>query len=71
MTIYSLGDKAPQIDPDTWVAPDANVIGDVVLERAPRFGFPPHCAATTNGSPSGQGATFKKTRSCILISGFL
>ena len=39
MTIYSLGDKAPQIDPDTWVAPDANVIGDVVLEAGASVWF--------------------------------
>jgi len=32
MTIYSLDGRAPEIDPDTWIAPDANVIGDVVLE---------------------------------------
>ena len=31
MTIYALGDIAPQIDPGAWVAPDANVIGNVVL----------------------------------------
>ena len=39
MTIYTLGDKAPQIDPDTWVAPDANVIGDVVLEAGASVWF--------------------------------
>lgn len=33
MTIYALADIAPQIDPTAWVAPDANVIGDVVLEE--------------------------------------
>lgn len=32
MTIYSLDGRVPEIDPDTWIAPDANVIGDVVLE---------------------------------------
>ncbi|MBE0452150.1 gamma carbonic anhydrase family protein [Roseovarius autotrophicus] len=32
MTIYALDGHAPQIDPDTWIAPDANVIGKVVLE---------------------------------------
>ncbi|MGE4326291.1 MAG: gamma carbonic anhydrase family protein [Pseudodonghicola sp.] len=32
MTIYALGDDAPQIDADTWVAPDANLIGKVVME---------------------------------------
>ena len=31
MTIYALADIAPQIDPTAWVAPDANVIGNVVL----------------------------------------
>ena len=30
--LYSLpGDRAPQVDPDAWVAPEATVIGDVVL----------------------------------------
>lgn len=29
--IYALGDLVPQIDADTWVAPDANVIGRVRL----------------------------------------
>lgn len=32
MTIYALGDKTPDVRADTWVAPDANVIGQVVLE---------------------------------------
>lgn len=32
MTIYALADNAPQIAPDAWVAPDANVIGKVVME---------------------------------------
>lgn len=31
MTIYALGDKTPTIDDTAWVAPDANVIGHVVL----------------------------------------
>ncbi|MFY9211899.1 MAG: gamma carbonic anhydrase family protein [Aestuariivita sp.] len=34
MSIYALGDKVPQIHADTWVAPDANLIGLVVLEEA-------------------------------------
>ena len=29
--IYTLADLTPQIDPDAWVAPDANVIGNVIL----------------------------------------
>jgi carbonic anhydrase/acetyltransferase-like protein (isoleucine patch superfamily) len=30
--IYSLDDISPKIDPTAWVAPDANIIGQVVLE---------------------------------------
>jgi carbonic anhydrase/acetyltransferase-like protein (isoleucine patch superfamily) len=33
MTIYALGDDTPQIDKDTWVADDANLIGKVVMEE--------------------------------------
>ena len=29
--IYALAERVPQIDPTAWVAPDAAVIGDVVL----------------------------------------
>ncbi|CUH77425.1 gamma carbonic anhydrase family protein [Tropicibacter naphthalenivorans] len=32
MTIYALDGKAPTVAEDAWVAPDANVIGNVVLE---------------------------------------
>ena len=32
--IYELDGVAPQIAPDAWVAPDANLIGKVVLEDA-------------------------------------
>ncbi|APE43462.1 gamma carbonic anhydrase family protein [Sulfitobacter alexandrii] len=32
MTLYALADKKPMVDAFAWVAPDANVIGDVVLE---------------------------------------
>lgn len=39
MTIYALGDKTPTIHPDTWVAPDANVIGQVVLEEGASVWF--------------------------------
>lgn len=32
MTLYALGDLTPTVDATAWVAPDANVIGNVVLE---------------------------------------
>lgn len=37
--IYSLDGIAPEIDDDTWVAPDANLIGRVVLEAGASVWF--------------------------------
>ena len=39
MTLYSLDGHAPQIAEDTWTAPDANLIGRIVLERAASVWF--------------------------------
>ncbi len=39
MTIYALGDKTPVLHTDTWVAPDANLIGQVVLEEGASVWF--------------------------------
>ena len=33
MPIYRLGEHTPQIDPQSWVAPNATLIGQVVLAR--------------------------------------
>ena len=33
MTLYALGDISPTVDESAWVAPDANVIGNIVLEE--------------------------------------
>ena len=39
MTLYALDGNAPQIADDTWVAPDANLIGRVVLDAAASVWF--------------------------------
>ncbi|THH38529.1 gamma carbonic anhydrase family protein [Aliishimia ponticola] len=39
MTLYALGDKQPTCHADTWVAPDSNLIGDVVLAEAASVWF--------------------------------
>lgn len=39
MTLYALGTHAPDLHDDTWVAPDANLIGKVVLEEAASVWF--------------------------------
>ena len=39
MTIYALADRHPRLHEDTWVAPDANLIGEVILEEAASVWF--------------------------------
>ena len=39
MTLYALGADAPQLHADTWVAPDANLIGKVVMEEGSSVWF--------------------------------
>lgn len=39
MTIYALGEHKPQIHDDSWVAPDANLIGQVVIEQGASVWF--------------------------------
>jgi len=39
MTLYALDGVAPQVAEDTWIAPDANVIGNVVLEAGASVWF--------------------------------
>ncbi|MFC6687541.1 gamma carbonic anhydrase family protein [Jhaorihella thermophila] len=39
MTIYALGEHEPQLHEDSWVAPDANLIGKVVLEKGASVWF--------------------------------
>jgi carbonic anhydrase/acetyltransferase-like protein (isoleucine patch superfamily) len=39
MTLYALGDIRPDVDADAWVAPDANVIGNVVLQAGSSVWF--------------------------------
>lgn len=39
MTLYALGAVTPKVDADAWVAPDANVIGKIVLEAGSSVWF--------------------------------
>ncbi|MDC0656668.1 gamma carbonic anhydrase family protein [Leisingera sp. SS27] len=39
MTLFALGADQPQIHEDTWVAPDANLIGKVVMEAGSSIWF--------------------------------
>ena len=39
MTLYSLDGVAPEIAEDSWIAPDANVIGKIVVEEGASIWF--------------------------------
>lgn len=39
MTLFALGAHVPDCHPDTWVAPDANLVGKVVLEEGASVWF--------------------------------
>ena len=39
MTIYSLDGDSPQVAEDSWIAPDANVIGKIVVEEGASVWF--------------------------------
>ncbi len=64
MTIYAFGDHTPQIDDDAWVAPDANIMGQIVLEAATSVWF----CATLRGDNEpivvGQGTNIQEN--CVL-----
>ncbi|MEN8657272.1 MAG: gamma carbonic anhydrase family protein, partial [Marivita sp.] len=39
MTLFSLDGIAPELHEDTWIAPDANLIGRIVVEAAASVWF--------------------------------
>ena len=60
MTLYALGDAQPVCDADCWVAPDANVIGNVVLEQGASVWF---CATLRGDNEQilvGQGSNVQE-----------
>ena len=70
MTIYALGDLAPTIDPDAWVAADANVIGNIVLEAGTSVWF----CSTLRGDGEvihvGRGSNIQENTVCHTDHGF-
>lgn len=68
MTIYALGDLVPELpdDGDVWIAPDANVIGRVIMGQAASVWF----GATLRGDnePITVGAGSNIQENCVLHS---
>jgi carbonic anhydrase/acetyltransferase-like protein (isoleucine patch superfamily) len=64
MTLYSLDGHAPRIAEDTWVAPDANLIGQVVLEAGGSVWF--GCTLRGDNEPITVGAGSNVQENCVL-----
>lgn len=64
MTIYALGEHRPEIHPDTWVAPDANLIGKVVLEEGASVWFGCTIRADHEEIRIGQGTNVQEN--CVM-----
>ncbi|WP_299281869.1 gamma carbonic anhydrase family protein [uncultured Tateyamaria sp.] len=64
MTLYALGDHRPQIAADTWVAPDANLIGQVVLEEAASVWF--GCTIRADHEEIRIGAGSNVQENCVM-----
>ncbi len=64
MTLYALDGIAPEIAEDTWIAPDANLIGHIVVESAASVWF----CATLRGDNEviivGEGSNIQEN--CVL-----
>ncbi|MEP6269800.1 MAG: gamma carbonic anhydrase family protein [Paracoccaceae bacterium] len=60
MTIYALGEHIPNIGADTWVAPDANLIGQVVLEEGASVWFGTTIRADHEEIRVGQGSNVQE-----------
>ena len=64
--IYALGDLTPEIDADTWVAPDANVIGRVRLLRGASVWFTATLRGDNEWIELGEGSNVQE--GCTLHS---
>ncbi|KUJ86037.1 gamma carbonic anhydrase family protein [Ruegeria marisrubri] len=64
MTIYALGPHKPQIHPDTWVAPDANLIGKVVMEEGSSVWF--GCTIRADHEEIRVGAGSNVQENCVM-----
>jgi carbonic anhydrase/acetyltransferase-like protein (isoleucine patch superfamily) len=63
MSIYALDGVVPQIDPTAWVAPDAVVIGNVVL--GPGVGIWPGAVLRGDNEPIVVGANSNVQDTCV------
>lgn len=64
MPIYTLGSVTPAIDQSAWVAPDANVIGDIVLQAKSSVWFGATLRGDNETITLGRGSNIQEN--CVL-----
>ena len=70
MTLYALDGHAPRIDDDSWVAPDANLIGKVVLEAGASVWFGCTLRGDNEEIRIGAGSNVQENCVCHTDMGF-
>ncbi len=70
MTLYALGEHIPQVDADTWIAPDANVIGKVILEAGASVWFGATIRADHEVIRIGAGSNIQENTVMHIDAGF-
>lgn len=70
MTVYALGDYHPTIDPEAWVAPDANVIGHVILGAGASVWFGATLRGDNEAITVGAGTNLQENTVCHTDVGF-
>lgn len=64
MTIYALNNISPIVAADSWIAPDANVIGNVVIEEAASVWFGSTLRGDNERITVGTGSNIQEN--CVL-----
>lgn len=70
MTLYELDGHAPQIDDDSWIAPDANLIGKVVVEAGGSVWFGCTLRGDNEEIRVGPGSNVQENVVCHTDMGF-
>lgn len=70
MTLFALADVAPAVDADAWVAPDANVIGKIVLEAGSSVWFGVTLRGDNEMIHLGAGSNIQENCVCHTDIGF-
>lgn len=70
MTIYALGAHKPKLHEDSWVAPDSNLIGQVVLEQGASVWFGCTIRADHEEIRIGEGSNIQENVVMHIDAGF-